>query len=107
MIELQNLLIIVLILYMLNSMKINKKKLTNNKNSNKIKKENFVHLGRNNKNTYEFNKKETKRIYGQIQYDVIDYDNKDVKYKFQDFDIIQKDKELELSKNVNTLNKYT
>jgi hypothetical protein len=102
MIELQNLLIIVLILYMLNSMKINNTKTMNKKN----KKESFVHTNRHTKNTYDFNKKEINRTYGQIQYDVIDYDNNDIKYKFQDFDIIQKDKELELSKNVNTLNKY-
>jgi hypothetical protein len=107
MIELQNLLIIILILYMLNSMKINKKtqnKFIKNKSTNK--KETFVQLNKYNKNTYEFDKKSQNRIYGQIQYDVIDYDNQDVKYKFQDFDIIQKDKELELSKNVNSLNKY-
>ena len=44
--------------------------------------------------------------FGQIQYDVVNYDNNDLQYKYQNFDIIKKDKTLELSENINVLNKY-
>ena len=95
MIEIQTLFFIVLIFCILNHIKTKKTKKTLNK------KESFNVL-QNNKETY----KNTIMKYGQIQYDVINYDNNDLQYKYQNFDIIKKDKVLELSENINELNKF-
>jgi hypothetical protein len=102
--EIQTLLIFVLILYLLNDIKTKKaaKKITK-----KIlpKKELFNVLNKNKKHTYKIDNKANIMKYGQIQYDVINYNN-DIHYKYQDFDIIKKDKKLNLSENINELNKY-
>jgi hypothetical protein len=93
--EIQTLLIILLILYILNNIK--KNKIT--------KKESFNVLHKNKNQTYKIDNRANVMKYGQIQYDVINYDN-DQHYKYQDLDIIKKDKKLELSENINELNKY-
>lgn len=98
MIEIQTLLIIVLILYILNNIKSKKtikKQLQNNEPFNTI-----------NKQKSEVHKLDNKIKYGQIQYDVINYNNDDINYKYQNLDIIKKDKKLDLSDNVNELNNY-
>ena len=95
MIEIQTLFFIVLIFCILNNIKTKKpKKIIKTMKTIKTtsEKESF-NISQNMK-------------YGQIQYDVINYDNNNVQYKYQDFDIIKKDKILELSENINELNKY-
>jgi hypothetical protein len=101
--EIQTLLIIVLILYILNKIK------TKNpiKKQKKIlpKKESFVGVNREKK-SYKLDNKTKIRKYGQIQYDVINYDNNNVNYKYQNFDIIKNDKKLELTDNITSLDKH-
>jgi hypothetical protein len=109
MINIQNISIIVIILYILNNVKIVTNKKTNNKKTNPnnkqtITSETFNSINKNK--TYKIAKTAHNMIYGDIQYDVINYDNEDNHYKYQDIDLIKKDKILELSENVNELNKY-
>jgi len=105
--EIQNLLIVLLILYILNKIKTKKptKKSLPNKILPKKNKESFNVL-QNNNQTYKINTSSKIKKYGQIQYDIINYDNNNLNYEYQDFDIIKKDKILELSDNNNQLNKY-
>jgi hypothetical protein len=94
--EIQNFLIILLILYILNNINTNKttKKILPNKESFNVLQKNQSY------------KIDNVMKYGQIQYDVINYDNNNVNYKYQNLDVIKKDKKLELSENINELNKY-
>jgi len=60
----------------------------------------------NRYNTYKLDNKATTKNYGKIQYDIINYDNNDNDHKYQNLDILKKDKKLELSENINEINKY-
>lgn len=91
--EIHTLLIIILILYVLNNIKTTKK-------------ESYNVLHKNKNQTYKIDNTSNVMKYGQIQYDVINYDNDDTHYKYQNLDIIKKDKKLDLSENINELNKY-
>jgi len=89
--EIQNLLIILLIIYILYDINTTKKILP--------KKESFNVLHKNKNQTYKIDNKTNILKYGQIQYDVIDYDNNDVQYKYQNLDMI------DISDNLPKLNK--
>jgi hypothetical protein len=90
--EIQTLLILMVILYILNYLTINKpfKKVIN--------KDSFVEI---KKKSYNLDKKEKIKKYGQIQYDVINYDDDNTKYKYQD---IPKNNEFLLNDNKNIKN---
>jgi len=91
--EIQTLLIIMLIIYILNYITITPQSNTiiNNKDS-------FNDV--NKKESYKLDKKAKIIKYGQIQYDVINYDD-DTSYKYQNIDILKKNKTFELSDNIN------
>ena len=78
--EIQNLLIILLILYILYDINTTKKILP--------KKELFNVLHKNKNQTYKIDNTTNILKYGQIQYDIIDYDNNDVQYKYQNLNMI-------------------
>jgi hypothetical protein len=90
MLNIQNILLIFLIIFLLNNIKCNTKRSEKFKNINN--------------NTFDYKIKIPK--YGDIQYEVNNNDNDDKVFKYQNFDIIKDDKILELTNNNNTLNKY-
>jgi hypothetical protein len=107
MINIQNISIIVIILYILNNIKITiNKKTTTSTTKQALNNETFNSINKYKNETYKLDKTLNTMKYGQIQYDVINYDHDDDHYKYQDIDLIKKDKILELSENVNELNKY-
>lgn len=126
MIEIQILLIIIVIIFILNNIKFKKVPIKNTKSNNvnysqDINYRNYINYtedtynienklySNNNKYkdlSYKLNNKSKIKNYGQIQYDVINYDNDSENYKYQNLDIIKKNKILPLSENINQINKY-
>jgi hypothetical protein len=104
MINIQNISIIVIILYILNNVKIVTNKKTTTKQA--LNNETFNSINKYKNETYKLDKTLKTMKYGQIQYDVINYDHDNDHYKYQDIDLIKKDKILELSEDINELNKY-
>jgi len=93
MFNLQNILLIIIILILLNNIKVEFKDT-----------DNFTSINLNEENNFS-NKLRIPK-YGNIQYETHNNDNTDKMYKYQNFDIIDYEKKLELSENVDTLNKY-
>jgi hypothetical protein len=118
----QIIIIIIIILYILNNITItsnniiiqfnNKNNSSNNKNDSSNNKNDLTNNKNdltnniNKYNTYKLDKKVNLKNYGKIQYDIINYDNNEIDHKYQDLDIIKKDNKLELSENINEINKY-
>jgi len=88
MFSLQNILLIIILLFLFNYIQVN---------------ENFIGINYNKNDNF----KSTERIpiYGNIQYEATDKDDDNV-YRYQDFEIIKKNQILELSNDKNQLNKY-
>ena len=93
MLSIENIILIIAILFILNNIKVK---------SNK--KESFTSINLNNEQSYSLNKSIPK--YGDIQYEVYNNDNDDKIFKYQDQEIIKYQKNLELSDKVNIRNKY-
>jgi hypothetical protein len=92
MLNLKNIILIIIILFLFNEIKINKKD------------DNFVGINTNKGNTYIMSKRIPK--YGDIQYEGYDNDNDDMVFKYQDFEPIKNDAKLELSESINNINTY-
>jgi len=96
MLNMINVLLIFLIIFLLNNIKINTK--------SKYKPEKFKSINMNEEDNFSYKTRIPK--YGDIQYETNNNDNDDRVFKYQDIDVIKDDKKLELSDNNNTLNKY-
>jgi len=92
MLNMINILLIFLIIFLLNNIKIN------------TKAEKFKSINMNDEDNFSYKTRISK--YGDIQYETNNNDNDNRVFKYQNFDIIKDDKKLELSDNNNTLNKY-
>ena len=89
MISLQNILIILIIIFLLNNIKISNDYIANN--------EDFNNLNLFDKDTFSINKKIP--IYGDDQFDMKEQVER-VTFKYQNFDILEKDKDLELTNHL-------
>lgn len=92
MLNIKNIILIMVILFLFNKIKINNKE------------DNFTNMNTNKSNTYKISKRIPK--YGDIQYNAYDNDNDDLIFKYQDFEPIKNDTKLELSEGINNINKY-
>lgn len=92
MLNIKNIILILVILFLFNQIKLNKKDDT------------FVGINMNKNANYKMSKRIPK--YGDIQYNAYDNDNDDMVFKYQNFDPIKNDSNLELSDGVNNINKY-
>jgi hypothetical protein len=103
MISIQNIFIFIIILFLLNNIPFNNNNNNSNNNNNNIVEPLTNIIMGKDKNIYK-----TKiPIYGNSQYETTnDNVNNDKVYKFQNFDIIDYEKKLELTDDVNVLNKY-
>jgi hypothetical protein len=96
MICLQNILIILIIIFLLNNIKISN--MYNDSTPSNFTNEDFNNLNLFDKDTMAFKKHIP--IYGDDQFEMKEQVEK-VNFKYQNFDILEKDKELELTNNLN------
>ena len=98
--EIEILFIIIIFLFLLNTIKINK----NEKNKNK-------QIDKFNQDTYNFDKTQKIKKFGEIQYDVVNNDNDNKTFEYQDYIINYDNKinipdKVNISDNIKLLNNY-